>query len=301
MMKLLNCIAILYFASSVAQAADFFTEDFSGGNLGTNLAIIYGAANVDASGGDVKFTGTTDATRGGIGTNDSDYASVDFIATIDITDNDDVFVGMGPGTSTQPNFFGEPATGPTIFMRIGDTFKGDVYLYTGTETQLLANADSILKPNVIPITNVKMINSEATDMLEFLYSTDGGANFISAGSVDYGATTLGTTTSKIFAVGGNSPGSIDNFSVQPTTPIPLRFLTIEVGDDELNPEKRKVNLTWTGIQGKTYSLFSSTDLLSGNWIEIDDTITPVDGIVSYTHRDIDPTIPELFYQAREKP
>ena len=136
--KLTATLAILNIATFGAQGATFFNEDFSGGTLGPNLASTYGAGNLSVAGGQVFFNGVDDATRGGIGTNDSDYASVDFTATIDITDNDNVFIGMGPGTSTQGGFFGEPATGPTIFMRVGDNFFSDVFLYDGSETQLVA-------------------------------------------------------------------------------------------------------------------------------------------------------------------
>lgn len=231
----LTTLTIFSIAIIGANGASFFTENFAGG-LGPNLAVTYGGANIDATGGDVKFLGTTDGTRGGIGTVDSDYASVDFTATIDVTDNNQAFIGMGPGTSTQPNFFGEPASGPSIFMRVDNGPKGDVFLYNGSETALQDGTAHVLNPQISGINSVRMINNAAADTLEFLYSTDGGVNFTSAGSVNYGATTLGSSTSKIFAAGGNAPSSIDNFSVIPE---PAAFALLGIGGLAVILRRRK--------------------------------------------------------------
>jgi len=292
-------------ACGKAAASDFFTEDFSGDGLGPNLAVTFGAEFVDATGETVLFTGSTDATRGGIGTVDSDYAAVDFTATMDLLDNDDVFIGMGPGTSEQAGFFGEPATGPTIYMRVGNAFNGDVYLYLGTETQLVPASDAVIPPQPQAtgdlISSVRMVNTAATDMLEFLYSIDGGETYTSAGFVDYSASTLGAGISRIYATGGNGPSEIDNFSVIGNGALLPRFVSITTGDDEENPGRRKVSLTWTANPGKFYSLFSSVDLESGHWEEVDDGTEGVDGLASYVHRNIDPSIPMLYYQARENP
>lgn len=103
-----------------AQAAVMFSENFNSNTLGANF---YGVENsVTTSGGNVGFGGQS--SYSGVNTVGTDYHLTDFRAQISVTValgavNNQLFFGMGRGLTTPDpgTNFGNPASGPMIYIR----------------------------------------------------------------------------------------------------------------------------------------------------------------------------------------
>ena len=122
---------MLLATSASLPAQTPFTEDFSSNTLGPRLEIIQGnTATVDATGGNVRLqlvTTPNGLAASTVGTIARNYHTVDFTAELTVTRsplppgmvNAGVYLGLGRGSSYPGDFdnYGNPATGPVIFIR----------------------------------------------------------------------------------------------------------------------------------------------------------------------------------------
>jgi hypothetical protein len=128
------------FSMFSSEFGSSFTEDFSGG--ASSLLEKTGPTSLDYVDGDVKFGGSTDASRSYLRTIRSDYLRQDFVAEVTVTVAGGggvgiAFFGFGQGN---PNcgFFCEPAVSPAVYARVSPSdFGGDFGITTafGSITQ----------------------------------------------------------------------------------------------------------------------------------------------------------------------
>ena len=121
--------------AGTASAQTSFTEDFSSGTLGPNLMVTSVSTAAAGTAADAAtfaalFNGAGDGGRSFVGTVDSNFASAGFQAQVDVTvpvgGGANGFFGLGPGIvggtgdgSAGPAF-GEPSTGPAIFVGLNE-------------------------------------------------------------------------------------------------------------------------------------------------------------------------------------
>lgn len=210
-------ILTLAFAAS-ASAATFFSEDFSGVDFGSNLSQSGGSGIPSVTGGVVVFNGTGDNDRSWVGTNDTDYASVGFVAqvTIQIENTDETnsfthFFGLGAGddfdlSGGRPSF-DEPVVGPTAFFGVrgvADTLVGDYNANTAAvvNSPKITGMDLGIGTFVLKLTydNVADTLTLAVDDVEF-------ATFIDTSDNSFDA-----SNARIF-FGSSENNTFDNFSV----------------------------------------------------------------------------------------
>lgn len=107
-----------------SHGATSFTENFSGLNAGPNLTAGagYGSPTTDFTGSNFTIT-SGDNNRTYLGTNDTDYSTVNFTFEADVTipNLSDpwsiAFIGMG-SPDADGGFYGEPTTGSNIIMGV---------------------------------------------------------------------------------------------------------------------------------------------------------------------------------------
>ena len=118
---LLSGLLLLAAGTAQTHAGLMFSENFDSNTLGANLVVAEGSVNV--SGGKVGFP-PGPGFYAGVYTTDTDYQTGDFLAQITVTvapgaDNNNLFFGLGRGLTTPDpgDNFGNPASGPMVFIR----------------------------------------------------------------------------------------------------------------------------------------------------------------------------------------
>ena len=116
-----------------ANGATLFTEDFSDNSASPNMALGtgHGSPTTDFTGGNFTITSGSNS-RIYLGTNDTDYSTIDFSFEADVTVSSAIFsnawtmafLGMG-SPNADGGAFGEPLTGSNIMMVLrGDDGPG---------------------------------------------------------------------------------------------------------------------------------------------------------------------------------
>ena len=222
------CAMALAGSLGTASAATFFTEDFSSNTSGPNLTLgpVWNTPDPDFSNGNFSITGP----QGGriyLGTNDTDYATVEFTALATFTisstpgtnNNVSPFMGFGSTTPDAGNW-GEP-TGPRMVARLQVDPDG---IHYSDNVAGERPASTIVGGSGIGLRGgthrVRMIWDNNTQMATFDVDQDyaGGAlvsdhNFVLNGA-DNGFDA--SNSQLIFGGGGNGPNDpmiIDDISV----------------------------------------------------------------------------------------
>jgi len=223
---------------NIGSAAMSFTEDFSSNDMG---ALVVTAAatgsSMDFTGGNAIFNGANNS-RSFIGTADTDFASVSFTASVDVTvqagSQTTGFIGLGPGLiGTAGNTaFGEPSDGPVVYgVLTGDNRNNS----DGSFNTSIRNAETTGGNSGLPNGGTVVSVGSHTIVLDY----DAAAETLTFSANILGATTLtelevvdtsdvGFTdaNSRIF-FGGDEGVVFDNFSVT-VVPEPTSALLLGV-------------------------------------------------------------------------
>ena len=244
MNRILIIIAASFTATYTAQSqtAISFTEDFSSNTIGPNFATTSSAngSNPDFATGAAVFSGAGDAGRSFIGTTATDFGTVSFMASVDLTvapgGGANAFFGLGEGLVGFANngvangpSFGEPTGGLSLHaafnadnrdngeVNIGDfdsTTTGGITGTAGT-TPLVGSGTHTIFLDFDSATQELVLTADIgqTGTITTLGTVDGSDNGIDA------------TNSRIF-FGGDDSSTFDNFSV---TVIPEPTSTMLLG------------------------------------------------------------------------
>jgi hypothetical protein len=126
---LLSGLLMLAAGTAQVHAASMFVENFNSNSLGPNFYLAEG--NLITSGGNVGLTWSP-SSYGGVNTVGTDYHLTNFIAqiTVNVTPEfgtQQLFFGLGRGLTTPDpgDNFGNPASGPMVFLRHIQGFGGN--------------------------------------------------------------------------------------------------------------------------------------------------------------------------------
>ena len=226
---------------NIGSAATSFTEDFSSNGIGDNFVVTDSAAgsSIDFTSGNATFNGGNNA-RTFLGTTDTDFASVSFTASVDVTiqagSQTTGFIGLGPGLiGTDGNSaFGEPSDGPVVYgLLTGDSRPNS----NGTFATETINSGSTGGNAGNPGSGGTVV-SVGSHTIFLVYDADAetltfSADILEAGTVteldvvDTSGVGFADTNSRIF-FGGDEGVVFDNFSVtvvpEPTSALLLGFV-----------------------------------------------------------------------------
>lgn len=223
MKRILFIVLGLALIASSAQADVVESADFEDG---TSSTLIFtdgagGAGAISIAGGVATFTGDGDGGRAFLGTAGTDFAAESFEATVDVTVLDtggtNAFFGLGPGTESAGggNSFGEPSTGPTVFIILNDSTRDGGQAAFGD----FEDPDN----GTVPIGGTQPVIGEGSHTLRlsfdadaqeiaFFASINGAAETLIFGGIDTSDNPFDATNSRIF-FGGDDGTVFDNFSV----------------------------------------------------------------------------------------
>jgi hypothetical protein len=202
-------------AVSSANAATFFTEDFSGLSAGTNMALGtgYGSPTTSFAGGNFTITSGLNS-RIYLGTNNTDYSLTDFVfqATVTVSNNNAwgiAFIGMG-SSAALGTASGEPDTNPCLFMAL----RNDNSVLESRDNSTATTGQGAIASPVGGTHLLRMTWTAATKSAFFEY--DAGNN----GSIDRSFTLNGadngfTGLNSQLVIGGGNGLVFDNVSVVP--------------------------------------------------------------------------------------
>ena len=224
---------------NIGSAATSFSEDFSSNDIGDNFVVTdsVGGSSIDFTGGNATFNGGNNV-RSFIGTTDTDFASVSFTASVDVTiqagSETTGFIGLGPGLiGTDGNSaFGEPSTGPVVYgVLTGDSRNNsDGTFITDTRNAGTTGGNSGL-PNdgtIVSVGSHTIFLDYDADAETLTFSADilGAGTVTELDVVDASGVGFADTNSRIF-FGGDEGVVFDNFSVT-VVPEPTSALLLGV-------------------------------------------------------------------------
>ena len=225
-----------------------FTEDFSSNDIGTNfVATDNNGGTTDFSGGNATFNGLNDS-RSFIGTTATNYASVSFTASVDVTvqagSATTGFIGLGPGLiGTAVNAggtgtaFGEPSDGPVVYGILtgdsrtagGNPVVPNFFTSTINAGDTGGNAGVPTGDTIVSVgSHTLFLDYDATaETLTFSADILGAGTITELAEVDTSGVGFTDTDSRIF-FGGDEGVTFDNFSVtvvpEPTSALLLGFV-----------------------------------------------------------------------------
>ena len=217
---------------NIGSAAMSFIEDFSSNDIGDNFIVTAEAtgSSRDFTGGNATFNGGNNQ-RSFIGTTATDFASVSFTASVDVTiqagSETTGFIGLGPGLiGTDGNSaFGEPSDGPVVYgVLTGDSRNNsDGTFITDTRNAGTTGGNSGL-PNGGTVVSVGshtlFLDYDATaETLTFSADILGAGTITELEEVDTSAVGFTDANSRIF-FGGDEGVVFDNFSVTAVAVVP---------------------------------------------------------------------------------
>lgn len=225
----LNLCLLMAGLTAASHGASSFTEDFSDGSTGPNMAIgsVYGADITSTSGGPtgVFSYGATDNSRIYLGTNDTDYGLQDVTFEADVKFNSlssawsMVFFGLG-GRDAVAGSFGEPLTGAYLMgvIRPDESTAGPPPLAGNLQTRnsfgggALAFSGIGLTPGSTH--GIRMEWNAALSRATFLFdlNNDGAYDPLLTYTSIVGPTTFTASNSRLVIGGGNGL-SFDNIVV----------------------------------------------------------------------------------------
>ena len=256
--------ALLGMGTATAYAATVFSDDFTGGasSYWSNSTV------ADYTNDTAAFTGVGDGARIYLYTNDTDYASVDFVADVDLNNsvNRYIFFGLGQGEPDE-TFYYEPTTGFQTHLRYNEVSRPltDVVV-NGAETSVGAHDYG---SNM----HVKLFWEAATSTATYCIDSnmDGGYEYISS----FVNTDLsGTGVISRLYIGGADGVYADNFSVSfdiPEIPeVQSRVIERMVLDPYSGRYYKVVKDVMTFDDAKTYAESQTYNGVQGRLVEIND-------------------------------
>ena len=204
---------------SLADPPTFFSEDFNTNTLGPNFSTIHGTPSTAA--GNVSV-GTAEY----VGTNDTDYENGSFIAQISVipTATTQAFFGFGRGSFLPDpgDNFGNPATGPVVFIRHfdpGGLTANPNNLTVTTNDENNAGLSPGSPPGMGEISNVSNVGpGNVPYTLQIEYDAGAGTVQFSVNNVPYGPGLVDVSSYDFTGQGriffGGTAVSFDDFSVQ---------------------------------------------------------------------------------------
>lgn len=201
-----------------AYGATSFVEDFGGGNIGSNLSLGsgYGAPTTDFSD---AFTVTSgNGSRIFLGTNDSDYSTVDFVFEADITitnpsDWSIPFFGIGtPDASASA--LGEPILGSHVLAALRHSNR--TIRSKDNTTNTASNTEATVPGGFLGTHRAKLVWDAATQ--QALFELDLNSNgFVESSFTLDGSNNGFDHSNSHLIIGGGAGLSIDNISVSAAT------------------------------------------------------------------------------------
>lgn len=220
----------LFLATMVSLAvssngATLFTENFSDNSASPNMALGtgHGSPTTDFTGDFTVTSGT--GSRIYLGTNDTNYNTIDFTFEADVTYVNNnawgiAFFGMG-SSNANTSQFGEPTAGPVIAMALRTDDTGGLGNVTGRDNSPAGSNQGITGMTIgLPSTHGMRMDWNATTMLAtFMFDLDNDGTYEPARTFTLNGADNGFTASnsRLF-VGGGFGVTFDNISV--ISPIP---------------------------------------------------------------------------------
>lgn len=219
-MKHLACgLFALLAVAPFASAATFFTEDFSTGTAGSNMALgtAYNGATATFAGNNFTIN-SGDGPRLFLGTLATDYSTVDFVfqATVTVPNATQggaiAFFGMGNSNAGGSGVYGEPLVGSNLLMVLrNDTGN----LESRDNATTAVTSMTAVNPGVTIRNNTHLIRMTWTASTKSAFFEFDGLN---NGTIDKsftvdGANNAFTASNSQLILGGGYGLSFDNISV----------------------------------------------------------------------------------------
>lgn len=216
----------LFLVAGPANAASNVSENFDSNSIGV-LVPTGGSGVTDYSGGNAAMGGAGNDGRDWIGTADTDYATVSFIAEVDVTvldnsNNDQsLYLGLGVGADANNGGngpgFDEPSVGPAIYVGVRDN-AGANHIRGDFDASVNGGAIGVntAGPSGDGTHTLRLVSNGLT--AQFSIDLNQMGVFADLGApIDISDNGFDATNSRVF-IGAANGRVFDNFSVEVTGP-----------------------------------------------------------------------------------